>query len=337
MGDVCAVSACPYSPIYWGFFFFSKTKIGVCWAALPGRSLMTQEHDAFSRFHPAVNFIFFSLALVFGMIFLHPAYISAAILGSSLYYLSIQKFKGIKTIAGLLPLFALIALVNPLFNTQGQQVLFFLGRRPYTLEALLYGAALAGMFLSILLWFFSYNAVMTSDKFTTLFGSLIPALSLILVMILRLVPSYQKKAGQITSARKCLGRSGQEGSLRQRAASGMGVLSALVSWALESSVVTADSMRSRGYGAGRRTSFAIYRFRLRDGLLLLVMAALSALVIAAAVRGAATAAYTPELSAAPLHGTLFILGFGAHMLLLLTPTLLNLQEDLTWRILRSRI
>ena len=35
----------------------------------------------------------------------------------------------------------------------------------------------------------------------------------------------------------------------------MSILGALTSWALEGSVVTADSMRSRGYGTSKRTSF----------------------------------------------------------------------------------
>ena len=67
--------------------------------------------------------------------------------------------------------------VNPLFNTYGATLLFTYFDRPYTLEALYYGAALAAVFVHMLLWFGCYNAVLTSDKFTSLFGNLIPALS----------------------------------------------------------------------------------------------------------------------------------------------------------------
>lgn len=39
--------------------------------------------------------------------------------------------------------------INPLFNTQGETLLFFLFGRPYTLEALWYGADLSAIFMAI--------------------------------------------------------------------------------------------------------------------------------------------------------------------------------------------
>lgn len=62
-------------------------------------------------------------------------------------------------LSGLLPLFIFLAVVNPVFNTYGDRVLFvwhignLIPERPYTMEALLYGMALGGMFISVLLWF----------------------------------------------------------------------------------------------------------------------------------------------------------------------------------------
>lgn len=43
----------------------------------------------------------------------------------------------------LLPMFLALTVVNPLFNTYGERVLFHVFGRPYTVEALLYGAAIA--------------------------------------------------------------------------------------------------------------------------------------------------------------------------------------------------
>ena len=97
------------------------------------------KQDAFSRYHPAVNFLYFVLAIGFGVVFQHPTYMAAATLGSAAYYLLLKGRKGIKTILLLLPVFALIGLVNPLFNILGETQLFLLFGRPYTLEALYYG------------------------------------------------------------------------------------------------------------------------------------------------------------------------------------------------------
>ena len=228
----------------------------------------------------------------------------------------------------MIPVFLLIALVNPLFNILGQTELFSLFGRPYTLEALYYGAVVGGIFLVMMLWFGCYNVVLTSDKFTSLFGNLIPALSLLLVMVLRLIPGLMRKAVQISGARRSIGK-GIGSSRKEQVAGGLTVLSALTDWALEGSVVTADSMRARGYGAAKRTNFRIYRMTASDWVLLGLIAVLAAATI---FGGDKTAEFIPALQIAPLTW-----GFGAYCAYLLVPTALHVKEAITWHILRSRI
>ena len=154
--------------------------------------------DAFSDCHPIVNFIFYIGALVMGMCFVHPVFLVCSVVLSFSYYAALKKHC-IKYLAGMLALFVAITVINPLFNTQGVHVLFtLLGGRPYTLEALCYGAAMAAMFVTILTWFATYNQVMTSDKFLYCFGRLAPSVSLILTMVLRLVPSYAQEVSDDT-------------------------------------------------------------------------------------------------------------------------------------------
>ena len=291
--------------------------------------------DAFSNRHPAVNFLFFLGAIGFSVLIQHPAYLIAGALGAAAYYLLLSGRKGWKRIGMLVPMFLLLTAVNPLFNTYGERVLFHVFGRPYTLEALLYGGAIAGVFVVMMLWFGCYNAVMTSDKFTSLFGNLIPALSLLLVMVLRMIPSFIRKAGQITLARKAIGLGAGEKN-KEKIRHGMGVLSALTDWALEGSVVTGDSMRARGYGSGRRTSFQIYRMKCGDWCLLAVMAALAGTVIAVSSLGATAAEFTPVLSIAPVKG-IYALGFAAYCVYLLIPSVLPIKEELQWRRSRSKI
>ena len=150
---------------------------------------------------------------------------------------------------------AAVTLINPLLNTQGSRVLFtYMGGRPYTAEALFYGMALAAMFAAVVLWFSCYNVVMTSDKFIHMFGRMAPSVSLILTMVLRLVPGYRRRLRQISTARRCIGMAGGSTAgppgRRERMRNGMAEVSALTSWAFESGIVTADSMRGRGYGSG---------------------------------------------------------------------------------------
>lgn len=290
--------------------------------------------DAFSKRHPAVNFAFFLGAICAAVIIQHPAYLAVGIVSGSCYYLLLHRRKGLRNILSMLPLFLVLTLINPLFNRYGERVLFWYFGRPYTWEALLYGMAISGIFLEMLLWFGCYNAVLTSDKFTALFGNLIPSLSLLLVMVLRLIPNFLRKAAQIAGARKSIGKGAAEGdTTREKLEDGMSILGALTSWALEGSVVTADSMRSRGYGTAKRTSFMIYRMA---GLDLGLLAAMAALFGIAVFIGDKSAAFTPILSIAPIGGW-NLLGLLAYGMFLLLPTALHIKEAIQWHISRSMI
>ena len=290
------------------------------------------KRDAFSACHPAVNFIFFLGAIGFGVVIQHPAYLAAAWGASALYYLLLKGRSGWKTLLGMVPLFAVLSAVNPLFNHLGEHVLCHVFGKPYTLEALCYGLAVAAMFVVMMLWFGCYNVVMTGDKFTSLFGNLIPSLSLLLVMVLRMVPNLLRKARQISGARRSVGM-GQGAGRREKMAETVTVLGALTDWALEGSIVTADSMRARGYGTARRSSFMIYRMTGRDWGLLAAELALAGLVIAFAAGGGVAAAYTPALDIAPVS----VPGLAAYCAYLLIPAALHLKEVLQWHILRSGI
>lgn len=286
--------------------------------------------DAFSKCHPAVNFIFFALAIGFGVVIQHPLYILSGMLCAGTYYLALRGRRGLKLIFGLLPVFVFLSAINPLFNTNGEHVLFTLFGRPYTREALMYGMVIAGVFLVMTLWFGCYSIVLTSDKFVCLFGSIIPALSLLLVMVLRLIPNLLRKGRQIVGVRKSIGKGiSEENTRREKLRGAMVMLSALTDWALEGSIVTADSMRSRGYGSARRSSFQIYRMRALDWLLLAAMALLAAAVL---ILGGTGADFTPTLRL-DRPGA----GLAAYILLLLIPIFIQIKETIQWHISSSGI
>ena len=291
------------------------------------------KYDAFSKCHPAVNFLFFVGAIGCGVVIQHPVYLVAGIVAGAVYHLLLSGRKGWKTILGMIPLFAFLTAINPLFNTYGERVLLHIFGRPYTLEALLYGAAIAAMFVAMMLWFGCYNKVLTSDKFTSLFGNLIPAISLLLVMVFRMVPNFMRKTQQIIAARKSIGKgAGEAASNKEKLNDGMTVLGSLTSWALEGCVVTGDSMRARGYGCAKRTSFMIYRMGGADWTLLVMQILLLALVILAACFGQLNAAFTPQLDIAPISW-----GIVPYTAFLLIPTVMHIKEALQWHISRSKI
>lgn len=288
------------------------------------------KENAFSACHPLTCFLYFLLAIAFTAVIRHPAYLAASGAAAVGYYLILRGRKGIAMLGAVAPFLLLVALANPLLNTRGQTVLFSLFGRPYTLEALCYGAVLAGMLGVMLVWFGCYSAVLTSDKFVCLFGRLIPALSLLLVMILRLIPAFQRKATQLSGARKCIGKGvGEQPAKKEKLAATMCLLSSLTDWALEGSIVTADSMRARGYGSARRSSFQLYRLKKRDAALIVCMLALAGVTVG---WGGMAAEYIPRIAVEPPG-----LGLVAYGLMLWIPVGLTWKEELQWRISRSRI
>ena len=279
--------------------------------------------DPFSRCHPAVNFAFFVAVIGFGVVIQHPAYALAALVGAGLYYLLLHGKSGLRFLRAMAGMLVLIAVLNPLINDQGEHILFSLWGRPYTLEAMAYGGALGLIFSVTMIWFGCYSQVLTSDKFTALFGNVIPALSLLLVMVLRLIPAFTRKSRQILTARGAIGKGVDNAATgKETLKSSVGVLSALTDWALEGSIITADSMRARGYGCGKRTNFHIYKLTKQDVLLLAAILMLSLCVLGF---GGTEAGFTPYF-----YCDYLTLGFPAYCLLLLIPSILYLREAIAW-------
>lgn len=292
----------------------------------------------FGTYNPLINFIFFIGAIVLSMFLNHPAFLLCSVLSSFALYFTVNSAKALKLMLFAIPVFIVVSLINPLFNIYGKTVLFTLfGDRPYTLEALYYGMANAAMFVSVIAWFASYNEIMTSDKFLYIFGRVAPSISMILTMVLRFIPNYTRKAKQIANARKCIGKAGDEGGRKERIENGMTVLSSLTSYALEGGITTADSMQSRGYGCGKRTTFSIYRFDSRDKTLAAVMLFALALVLFCTAKGAAAVTYTPDLFISGIESIYTVAGVVVYFIFLMIPTVINIMEEITWRILRSKI
>ena len=294
------------------------------------------KQDAFSKLHPAVNLLFFIGAIAFGVLLQHPVYLLAGIFASGVYYLFLNDRKGLKNILLMIPLFVFVTLFNPIVNTRGVTVLFTYSDRPYTLEALVYGIAVAATFVLMLLWFGCYGKVLTGDKFTCLFGNLSPSLSLLLVMVFRMIPNLLNKTKQIIGARNSIGKGTENSSFKDKLNSGMTVIGVLTSWVLEGSITTSDSMRSRGYGTSKRKSFMVYRLSKTDWILSLIMLVLLGIVIFFAANGSMNAEFLPERNITPIKG-FNIIGFIAYLGYLMIPTILNIKEVIQWKISESKI
>ena len=291
-----------------------------------------RNRDAFSSYHPIINFLYFVLVLVFTMFFMHPVSLAISLLSALAYSVCLNGTKAVRfSLTAILPMMLIAAVVNPIFNHEGATILTYLpSGNPLTLESMVYGVASAFMLAGVITWFSCYSAVMTSDKFVYLFGRIIPALSLVLSMTLRFVPKFKAQLQVVCEAQSCVGRDTANGSLLQRAKNGITILSILVTWSLENAIETADSMKSRGYGLPGRTAFSIYRFDRRDKLALLWLLFCGGYIILGWALGGLRWWYYPIISG-ELSGAFPVSLQLVYLALCLTPVIMNRMEVQKWK------
>lgn len=240
----------------------------------------------------------------------------------------------LRQIGYLLPILLLVAIINPLFNHEGMTILWYLPNdNPVTLEAIIYGLAASVMMAASIIWFNCCNEVFTSDKIIYLFGRVIPAMSLLISMTLRFVPRFKNFLQSVIRTQKAMR---QPENVKEKLQQALSAFSATVSWAMEQSIISADSMKSRGYGIAGRTAYSIYRFEKRDGIITVILAILCLGALVPYFTGSMRWDYYPALTG-NLVEPVQIFAYLCYSGVCLIPLIINLMEDHKWNSLRSKI
>lgn len=293
--------------------------------------------NEFAKYHPLINFIYFTAVIVFSMIFVHPICLVTSLLCSVMYSIILNGKKTMKFIAMLLPLMLISALINPAFNHEGVTVIAYLpSGNPLTLESILYGIVAASMVATVICWFSCFNKIMTSDKFIYLFGRIIPSLSLILSMTFRFVPKFKEQLQEVSNAQKSMGRDSSEGSVFARVKNSIRILSAVITWSLENAIDTSDSMKSRGYGLTGRTAYSNYVFDKRDVTALIYLAVTITYFLIGVLLGKINYRYFPSMRGTDMSfysTSIFI----SYIMICIMPIIIEIWEELKWRKLKSKI
>lgn len=291
-----------------------------------------QQSDTFSQFHPIVNFVFFGIVFGFSMLSMHPICLLISFISGICYLIQLKGTKAVELLLkGVLPLLLLTMIINPAFSHAGETILCFLPRgNPLTLESILYGIDAGFMLASILVWFACFSEVMTSDKFVYLFGRIIPALSLILSMTLRFVPHFKRQFDTVCEAQKTLGHDVSNGPLLTRLKNAIICFSIVVTWSLENSIETSDSMKSRGYGTRHRTAYTIYCFTERDKTALVFILFCGIFFIAGGLSGDLFWRFYPNIRGVLFEPLTLVLEI-SYCFFCFLPVLIDRKEDTEWK------
>lgn len=289
--------------------------------------------DEFSRYHPVVNLIFYLLVLGTTMFQMSMGLVFISLFSAVVYYFMLKKTEGLKYCAVVVGIIIVSAIINPLFSHKGGTLLFYLFTgNPVTLESIIYGLISAIIIGTMLLWFSTFNQVMGVERILGAIGKMLPNVSLLITMIMRFIPQYTRHQRKVSMVNKVNKRNYGIGRIIDNIKEGSRTFSITTTWALENSIYTADSMKARGFGTGRRTNYSNYKFQKRDYLLIGWLVILWLVVVFSLEREKVYTYYYPFIQ---IKNNVVV--YLIYSLLCLTPVLINVKEEIRWLILKSKI
>lgn len=283
----------------------------------------------FENLHPICILIYFVAVIGLTLVCFHPVMLVVSLVGAFSFLLRLKGGKGAgQQFRFVIPMFLLVAVANPLINHRGVTLLGMFLNQWITLEAIAYGITAGLSLAALILWFGCYSEVMTSEKFLYLFGKIAPSSALLISMALQLVPKLSRQLTEIKESQEML-RPAKK-NFAGKLGTAIRHTSTLVGWSLEGAVEQTDSMKARGYGLKRRTTFHLFHFDSRDFRFLCGVLMLSGVCVIARAFGHGHMEFYPRMDAVITGESGIVLYFLFGVLAFL-PAILEGKEALVWR------
>ncbi len=317
--------------------------------------------------HPAVPGVFFAAVLLLTMLIAHPVFAAISLIGA--LWLSFLVRGGHATgnsIRAMIPLTFLIVIVNPFISSSGTTIVMHVFGFAITLESLIYGLTMGMMISAVMVWCEDAACALDDEAIMVLMGRPLPRVSLIISMVARLIPAYISRGREISVAEKAnvaaYGAAAHSASSPTRANSYADAsaecssapstsqthsnhtanahthnylqrlarrLGILLSWSLESSIQTADSMTARGWSSEKpRSIYQKVRFSHRDAVLVMIVIVLGICFGIAAYYVCSQFSFYPQMK--DIWAAQFIIPYGFAALFVALPSLYQIVEVHQW-------
>lgn len=281
--------------------------------------------------HPFVMFFYYSCVGFFAMFFNHPVFLMAGCLALVMVNLTHDGGQAMKQWTRLMiGMTLLLILVNPFINSRGTHVFFYFRGKQVTLEATLYGIVTSMSLVMILLLFISLNFVLHGNKLLYIFSRILPKTAFLVMLSIRFVPLLKRRLTEIQDVQRLKGMTIRQGSIRERAKSGMSIMQILLAWSLEEAIETADSMKARGYGSGKRRPYIPFKITKVDRNWLIYLGVFFILSVGGGFLGYGKIIIYPMLGTLqfyPLDWVVFI----SSLAIILFPAFVEGREQLKWK------
>lgn len=226
--------------------------------------LTYKKRDTFlQRLHPIPGILLIVLYIAAFLTIDNPLYL----MGVFLSLLLLSYFDGclneiLKYGEIIFPFAFLIMILNPLIVKNGSTVIYsghfnipVLGRVRITLEAVLYGIVIGLRMVFVVMVCGFFNMVINPDRAFTFFSKFMKKSALLMSMTIRLFPQIMKSYRSVVEAEKLRGGEILNKGIKNKVKNYGNIVNILFISSLEDSGDMAESMYSRGYGIGKRSTY----------------------------------------------------------------------------------
>lgn len=222
----------------------------------------------FKESHPIVLFSYFLSVIILSIVQRNYYLIGLIALVTVIvdYFYNRENF--IKDIKYFIILVIIVTLTNPLFVSEGKDILYQNSFIIITRQALIYGAVFGVLLATMLIWFKIMKKCISDSHIVYLFGSILPTLGLVISMCFNIISKLKIQYQKIKEANHHMLAKNKFVYYRN-------IFVILVTYGFESSLDMMNSMTARGYGKNKRTSFHLYTFKKDDLLKIIIIIVLN--------------------------------------------------------------
>ncbi len=285
------------------------------------------------QIHPTVYAGYYILLVLFAFLFNNPYYLVSFLICITVL-VALQginkEFKDMIKI--FIPMALLIILLNPLTYKMGVTRIYIWGNQFITLEAVVYGILMSISLLIILLLFASYNRAVSYQEMLYIFSKKFPNISMVIVMALRFIPLLSYRLNEVKKLFRFENQNSdpKNKSKMDKIKDTAHAMALVCSWSLEESLMTAKSMKARGYGITKRTSYLSYEFRKIDKIFVLIILATVTVCIFGLLFGYGRISVYPQFDFSFSENP-FNIYYLSFLILLLPLIYLEFKERLIWQ------
>lgn len=218
-------------------------------------------------YHPFVITLFIFTLVGLNTLFSHPFVHIFFLLISWCYLRCFPELSFNKQVRMNLIFMLLTCITNPIFQGRGIYILFSIGHRAITLEALCYGFDFGCMLAGTINLLRIYSSLIHTDQILYLITRISKNAAIIFSLSLQQLQRLKRQYEEVKIARSLLY---QPSTWLAKAKENTAIVSSLITWLMETSVDTSISMKSRGFGNEKRTHYVKYKIESRDQIFLLI-------------------------------------------------------------------